>query len=273
MIRVNLLEGVGGDEGRLESLVRTSGGSAFIARREGLLGFLCLGLAGAALFYQLRNPGEDAPATPPDGPTAIAEASPIIEIDKPEAAPNEAAETIASEQGAPGESTTEDLAAEAQQEASEETPPVEDLPANDQPDKLNPAEEEVGVQAPSEVEAADAGGADAPTTAKPAALTQLVVSSRGDTLRIFAATGTQPKYRTFRLDSPNRIVVDLPGVRLALPRAQHKQTPDHPQVQHVRAGQYQAKPPQSRIVLDVTSFPEVEILPQFNGLYLVVKKP
>ena len=255
MIRVNLLEAVGGDEGRLESLVRTGVGFAFITRREVLLGFLCLGIAGAALFYQLRSPGEDAPATPPDGPTAIAEASPIVEIDKPEKAPNEVAETaetIASEQGAPGESTTEDLVGGTQQEA----------------DELDPGDEKVGAQA----ETADVRGADTPTTAKLATLTQLVVSSRGDTLLVFAATGTQPKYRTFRLDSPNRIVVDLPGVRLALPREQHKQTPGHPQVKRVRAGQYQVRPPQSRIVLDVTSFPEVEILPQFNGLYLVVKE-
>ncbi len=272
MIRVNLLEAVGGGEGRLESLVRTGGGSAFITRREVLLGFLCLGIAGAALFYQLRNPGGDASGTPPpDHPATIAEASPIIEIDKPETDSNEVSETIAPEQEATDESATEGTVTEEQQEAGENTPPIEGSSPDAQPVEPEPAKEQVSTQPREETETANAGGAKTPTTAKPAALTQLVVSSRGDTLRIFAATGTQPKYTTFRLDRPNRLVVDMPGVRLALPREQHEQTPEHPQVKRIRAGQYRANPPQSRIVLDVTSFPEVEILPQFNGLYLVVK--
>jgi hypothetical protein len=101
-------------------------------------------------------------------------------------------------------------------------------------------------------------------------LQQLVVSSKDETLRIFAVTGMLPEYSTFRLDNPKRVVIDLPGVRLTLPREQHDQAPDHPQVTRIRAGQYQTNPPRARIVLDVTSYPEVEVLPQFNGLYLVV---
>ena len=41
-------------------------------------------------------------------------------------------------------------------------------------------------------------------------------------------------------------------------------------MQSVRAGQYQTSPAVARIVLDVSSFPDVQVLPQFNGLYLVV---
>ena len=122
MIRVNLLEPGGGDEGWLESLVRTGGGSAFIARREVLLVFLCLGIAGAALFYQLRLPEAGASGTPPpDGPATIAEASLIIEIDKPETAPTE---TTTAEQETPDESTTEGTVTEARREAGEETLPI-----------------------------------------------------------------------------------------------------------------------------------------------------
>ena len=120
-------------------------------------------------------------------------------------------ETIAPEQEATDESATEGTVTEEQQEAGENTPPIEGSSPDAQPVEPEPAKEQVSTQPREETETANAGGAKTPTTAKPAALTQLVVSSRGDTLRIFAATGTQPKYTTFRLDRPNRLVVDMPG--------------------------------------------------------------
>ena len=76
MIRVNLLEALGAHEGPVESLLRTGGASAFISRREVLLGFACLSIAAAALFFQLGGPGGDGPAA------ALAAGETPIEKDK-----------------------------------------------------------------------------------------------------------------------------------------------------------------------------------------------
>ena len=65
-------------------------------------------------------------------------------------------------------------------------------------------------------------------------------------------------------------MVDLKDVQVSLPRGQLQQTVAHSQVTKVRAGQFQQQPPMARLVIEVESYPEIEFLPQFNGLYLVV---
>ena len=224
------------------------------------MGLLCLGVAGAALFFQLRTPEA---AAPPGNTPVIAEASPIIELDRAtEPLAGEDSETADSDAGE--SPTTYPSAGEIQVSPDEEGLPDEQQPV---------AEQEPATPAPEAEKVAEQESSTSERASAPAAkLSQLVVSSQRDALRIFAATGTKPDYRTFQLRNPKRLVVDLPGVRLALPRAQHEQELEHPLVKRIRAGQYRTNPPQARIVLDVTSFPEIEILPQFNGLYLVVKE-
>lgn len=259
MIRVNLLEALGAREGRIESVLRTGGASAFISRREVLLGFACLGIAGALLFFQLGGSGSD-------GLTAVlpADEIPIVKDEKP------LIRYMDEESGTVPGGTEED--------PREPSPPAADVAETGanrfaqepsvEPDKAvrDSATPTAQPDPPRQPQTADA---KQPAATGPV-LSQLVVSSEGGVLRIFAVTGTQPEYSTFLLDNPKRVVVDLPGVRLTLPRGRLEQSPDHPQVSRIRAGQYQTNPPRARIVLDVSSFPDVEILPQFNGLYLVV---
>ena len=77
----------------------------------------------------------------------------------------------------------------------------------------------------------------------------------------------------FRLNSPNRVVVDLSGVTLALPASQRQIAPSHPLVERIRVAQFQVSPPKVRMVLDVSEFPEVSIEPGPSGLALRVAAP
>jgi hypothetical protein len=256
MIRVNLLRPIGTREGRVEALIRTGGVSRFISRREVLLGLGCLVVAAGALLFQFGGPADAEPAVAAQVPPTWVPQQPLIrDIDagRPAAPPGTAlapngGQNVVAAGGV--EPTQGDAIASSPVEALGTDTNVESKPATP------------SSQAESPLETAPA--ADVP------ALQQLVVSSESGALRIFALTGTLPEYTTFRLDGPKRIVVDLPGVRLTLPHDQRDHKPDHPQVSRIRAGQYQTNPPRARIVLDVASYPDVEALPQFNGLYLVV---
>ena len=240
MIRVNLLKAKSSSAGRLESLATPRDGT-FVARREITLGALFL-LAGALiLFFQFRDTQSSDPAV------AGAEQVPQEEY----------IDAIMDEEAAASPASRPQLAGAS----------------------LNPAEPVVPRPTPSTAatEAADEPSpvTTTPPTGTPPAgqsgkLTQLVVSLGDESLRIFALTGKQPEYSSFRLDLPKRVVVDLPGVQLSLPRGQVQQTVAHSLVTKVRAGQFRVQPPTARLVLEVESYPEIEFLPQFNGLYLVV---
>jgi hypothetical protein len=107
-------------------------------------------------------------------------------------------------------------------------------------------------------------------TSSPGRLTQIVASEEGDRLRVFVATGSKPAYRSFRLDDPPRWVIDLPGVQVAVERSQRELSVSHPLVRRVRVAQNSLTPLKARVVLDLVGRPEVEMLPQINGLYVIV---
>ncbi len=254
MIRVNLLKAKLSSAGRLESLA-TPGDGTFIARREIAVGGLFL-LAGALiLFFQLRDP------QPSESVLAVAEQA--SEKEYIDAIMDEEAVDSPAEPDPPREPerSAQETAAET---SGDEAPSRPQLAAA----SLNPAEPVVPRRPPSSATTTP------PTGTSPAGqggkLTQLVVSVGDESLRIFALTGKQPEYSSFRLDHPKRVAVDLPGVQLSLPRGQVQQTVAHSLVTKVRAGQFRAQPPTARLVLEVESYPEIEFLPQFNGLYLVV---
>ena len=213
-------------------------------------------MAAGALFFQLGGSGDAESVAAEEAPLTWTPREPLIrDIDAGRQAaspgapqPPNGAETVVP--GGDVEATQGDAIASG---------PVDAL-MPEESDETNRAASSSQAESPQETSPA----ADVPV------LQELVVSSETETLRVFALTGMLPEYSTFRLDKPKRIVVDLPGVRLSLPHDQREQTPDHPQVNRIRAGQYQTNPPRARIVLDVTSYPDVEVLPQFNGLYLIV---
>jgi hypothetical protein len=266
MIRVNLLHPIGHREGRIESLIRTGGASAFISRGEVLLGLACLAIAAGVLLFQFGGSGEQGRADAAETPLVSPPKQPLIR------------DINADHQAASGETPGAPVGGDATAAAAsaagvDETAPDDAIASNLVEPLTAETSSKVEPAAPAASPPPAADPQPKPAQQPPAAaavLQQLVVSAEGETLRIFAATGMQPEYSTFRLDNPKRVVIDLPGVRLSLPRDQQEQTPDHPQVSRIRAGQHQTNPPRVRIVLDVNSYPEVEALPQFNGLYLIV---
>ena len=76
--------------------------------------------------------------------------------------------------------------------------------------------------------------------------------------------------RSMKLDSPSRLVIDIPNCRLMVPTEQYSRPVEHPVVKRVRASQFQIDPPICRIVLDMTSFPRYEIIPRPSGLEIRV---
>ena len=252
MIRVNLLKARSSSAGRLESLATPRDGT-FVARREVALGGLFL-LAGALiLFFQF---GDGQPSA-----QALAGAD-------SQASEGEFIDAVIGD----GTSDAPAEPAAGPRESGSETP----SPPQPAGTALNPSEAAVPSPATSPArEASVAPDKPSPAPATPPVaeggkLTQLVVSGGAEALRIFALTGNQPEYSSFRLDRPKRVVIDLKGVQVSLPRSQIQQTVSHAQVKRVRAGQFLQQPPTARLVLDVESYPEIEFLPQFNGLYLVV---
>ena len=267
MIRVNLLKAKSSSAGRLESLATPRDGT-FVTRREVALGGLFL-LAGALiLFFQFRDEQPSAQALA--GADSQASEGDFIDATIGDGT-SDASDALDGPDAPDGPSAPAEPAA-GPREPGSDTPSAQRLAGT----ALNPsAPVAPGPGTSPAREASVAADKPSPAPATPPAaeggkLTQLVVSGGAEALRIFALTGKQPEYSSFRLDRPKRVVVDLKGVRVSLPRSQIQQTVSHAQVKTVRAGQFRVQPPTARLVLDVESYPEIEFLPQFNGLYLVV---
>lgn len=101
-------------------------------------------------------------------------------------------------------------------------------------------------------------------------MTELRILGEGDSLQILAATDGRPEYKMFRVDNPDRIVIDLAGVRHEIAREYREQTLSNSIIKTVRVAQNQIEPPMVRLVLEVESFPELQILPRPDGLLINV---
>ena len=266
MIRVNLLKAKSAAAGALEFL-EAPWEATFITRREVALGALFLIAGELFLFLHLRQ-GESSDSVAvgaeqtfesgyidaiiddeaadalveSDLPTAVAEPR-ELEPNGPET------DTRAADGEAPSQSQLEDTSADAIE-------PVVSKPKSS-------TETDAAAARPLPV-------AGRPLAGPSSTLSQLVVPRADEAVRIFALTGKSPEHSTFYLDRPKRVVVDLKGGQVKLPRGQAQQGIGHADVTRVRAGQFQSHPPRARLVLDVESYPEIQFLPQFNGLYLVV---
>ncbi len=240
MIRVNLLKAKSGSGGRLAS---PGGSLALISRREGLLGVIFLLLGAGVLGWQLSDFG--------DSGESLTAASGSLDPAAAKPAPQDGVAA-----GEPDAVRGEPEPANSEPSESSSPPGPASEPA---------AEPDVRPASSDAQEVQRAAG-----TSSPGRLTQLVASEEGDRLRVFVATGSKPVYRSFRLDDPPRWVIDLPGVQVALERGQRELSVSHPLVQRVRVAQNSMTPLKARIVLDLVGGPEVEILPQINGLYVIV---
>ena len=80
----------------------------------------------------------------------------------------------------------------------------------------------------------------------------------------------RPSYTKFQLDNPNRIVIDIANARVGLQRSNLVQNVDHPLVRRLRVGQFTQDPWVTRLVLDVTEFPNLLLFPHSGGLDIQV---
>lgn len=289
MIRVNLLSNRREPVDGLEAAIAATGASAFINRREIVLGGLFLVLGAGILYLNslaaggsdgvmplVASASEEAAPRPAERPSvriepARAETVPTEVVGIEHAARLKAAAAERAQASVPVArpelAAAGRVTAAASRELSRETAAAP-IPASAR--ELSPNRP---LPKPAATAAAALGVAP---SLKPAPalvsgeFSALNVSRRGDGLQILATIGTQPAYQMFRLNSPNRVVVDLSGVTLALPASQRQLTPSHPLVERIRVAQFQVSPPKVRMVFDVSEFPEISITPTPTGLAMQV---
>lgn len=257
MIRINLLESL--PEGdNVQAALHPGGASAFITKKEVLLGgsFLLLGaviLGGLFLTQSGRDmlPGDD-PAE-----EASASETPIVEPPTPPEPPPPA-EPVAA---APAESATEP-------ESPEPTQPAPMLTATVV--SRSPARtERAAPEAPAPAEAATPPPSRNPQTwAAAARLTDLTVEPLGSQLRIFLSVKGECDVKTFNLDNPGRVVVDVEPARLAM-RTRTFEV-GHPLIQRIRVAQNQLDPPKVRLVMDAVDLPDMIIVDRSGGFEFMV---
>ncbi len=252
MIRVNLLRGRG-MMGRFDVPSAPTARNSFVSGRELMLGGLFLLLGCVILFTQFKK----------------FEAPPFSAGKRVLGSVGDIASSAPEVQSVNHAAREEPVELQATLDAPTTTPESQPREGQPESESAGAAIEAVGPEdSPGAPEAPPAEAA--PVIA--GEMRQLFASTVQGAVRIFVGTGTVPTYETFRLENPNRIVVDLPGVKVALPPDKLDHVVAHPQVQRVRAAQHRVDPPVARLVLDVNSFPKVEFFPQFNGLYIRVSE-
>jgi hypothetical protein len=220
MIRINLLEHRPKPAERMQAILHPAGGTAFASRREVAIGAGFLLLAIAILAAQLLP--RDEPEAPADGLGILAESPKPARKTETPASPPAAAPAAAPPPARPAER------------------PAEPPPAP----KPDPRPATAPTQ-PSEA-----------TTGAAGVLGGLRIETGGDAVEIVLAANGAPPARSFRLDSPPRLVFDWPGARLEIPAAQATQTVGRPYAQRVRVAQFSVDPPVVRLVVDADRFPE-----------------
>ena len=231
------------------------GWSAFISRRELVLAivFLALGFAvlrvGFGLFDLEATLMGDQTANVPPHPSPSEDFLPDTQSQTESLAE---ASALAREAG-----TVADPTVDSPLVGPPPLPSSPSTPANPPPGPAaSPQGSPNAEPSPGEALASPSGGE----------LRQLRQVTQGNLVQVVVVTDGTPAYKTFRVDNPNRVVIDIPGFRVAIPKPQRSQLISHPSMERVRVGQYQADPPVSRIVFDVVSFPDVEISSQPGSL-------
>jgi len=270
MIRINLLRNR--KEG-LQGLVAEPGGtSSFVSGREVLLAALFLVLGGAILWFVL---GQSA-GTDPDVVSGNAEAPSSLSGAEASVTPAEVAAS----------SSTPPVTVQSAQLASPPpSVPTGRLPSarSTLPPSAPPLSASAAPVSPrgSTLLSGRGSTASAPVAARavpPVAgpsgsggvitMKELRILGEGNSLQILAATDGRPEYNMFRVDNPDRVVIDLPGVRHEIPRESREQRPSNSIVTAVRVAQNQIEPPMVRLVLEVEAFPVLQVLPRPDGLLI-----
>jgi hypothetical protein len=275
MIRINLLRD---RKDSLQGLVSEPGGaSSFVSGREAILAGLFLVLGGAILWFVLSDQTGSGPARqavvsdsagPPNPPSGRASVTPATVNTSSTASGTPPPLSAAAVSSPPPTATATDLPAVK--------PPIASTP--------NPSSAEAAPGTPrgstllagkSPKAPAAAVHTDTPraaSTASGGAITMrdLRVLGQGNSLQIVVVTDQQPEYKMFRVDNPGRVVIDLPGVWQEIPRESREQELSNSVVKTVRVAQNRMEPPLVRLVLEVESFPELQVLPRPDGLLINV---
>ena len=272
MIRVNLLRPRTQRGGGLQSALLPGGRSAFISGREVLVAVILL-VAGASmlhLHYGLSDSeqaagGEITAAAPPPGADGADLAS--ADTASPSLASN--AQPAGSASAGAYEDATGGGAGEDSPLTADpnESPPT--LAASPTPEQraFAKAKQDAAARPAAKSRQSTATLSPPPGAVK---LRDVLITQRGGALRLSLITGERSAYNMFRLENPNRVVVDVPGTWITLPADRLSHDVSHPLVHRIRLGQYKANPPISRLVLDVEGFPNLLVFPHSSGLDIQV---
>ena len=267
MIRVNLLRPRTQRGGGLLSVLLPGGRSAFISGREILVALILL-VAGASMLHlnyglsdsDQADAAENTAAALPPGAAGADLASADLAAN---------AQPAGSASAAGNEETTRGGAGEDSPSSADpnESPPT--LAASPTPEQraFAKAKQDAAARVAANSRQSTATLSPPPGAAK---LTDVRITQRGSALRLSLITGERSAYDMFRLENPNRVVVDVPGTWIALPADRLSQEISHPLVHRIRLGQYKANPPISRLVLDVEGFPNLLVFPHSGGLDIQV---
>ncbi|HKJ71435.1 MAG TPA: type IV pilus secretin PilQ [Gammaproteobacteria bacterium] len=120
-----------------------------------------------------------------------------------------------------------------------------------------------------EGQSAGTGSASASGGSAPVKLEDYVVSRNDQgTSVLLKTTGKIPRFQSFQLDDPPRLVVDLYGVDLALPRSEYPVK--HPFIDRIRFGEQSGR---LRAVLDLKGRVTHSVKPSSQGLRLALTRP
>ena len=90
-----------------------------------------------------------------------------------------------------------------------------------------------------------------PPAAGPIDVRDVSVETQGSNVVVTIHTSARPRYKTFVLPSPDRLVVDLDGARLRAPAGSRRVEVNISGVTRVRSAQFKASPPVARTVVDM----------------------
>ena len=272
MIRVNLLRPrISAVSDTPEPGVKPRKRTPFISGYEAALGVLLLAGGATAMFFYFD--GEVGGEDPQPAPPAVAADPEDLSADAAGAAESRDAEQA---------DAVSDVADErpAGPAADGTTPRPSDAVSPQpvaNPQRAEPAAR-VANRPPAATSEAPAATTPARTATSPGSppssmrLSNLKISNRNGNLKMTLAMSGRPSYNKFQLNGPNRIVIDIANTRVGLRRSNLVQNVDHPLVRRVRVGQFQRDPWVARLVLDVTSFPNLLLFPHSGGLDIQVSK-
>ena len=265
MIRVNLLRPrISAVSDTPEPGVKPRKRTPFISGYEAALGVLLLAGGATAMFlYFDGNASEEE--TPP-APPAVAAAPQDLSADAAEVAEPAEAAPDAADEASNGSAAGAAASAPAGDSAPSE--PAASPPAAERAAAVakRPAPARPPPTAPATARASSS------SASSPLRWSDLNISKRSGDLKMTLAMSGRPSYTKFQLNGPNRIVIDIANTRVGLRRSNLVQDLDHPLVRRIRVGQFKQDPWVARLVLDVTSFPNLLLFPHSGGLDIQVSK-